>query len=199
MNKTLLCKDVEVNKKDFYNNKKAIPLKLVDVTNIVISNRVKNNNDAYNYYTGYLNGDDIKAFCILLPQMSGYIKYFENGSKNMSFKIEDEDVYLRYRAIWNRIKSMLNIKFHSEPVYDEKYIKTKVKTFNEMINTLFTDNKISKERHYICIPVINIDSLLKVNKKNHPQVYLEQCKYKLKKREMIDLIDDGIILSSDDE
>ena len=199
MNKTLLFKDVEVNKKDFYSDKKAIPLKLVDVTNIVISNRVKNNNDAYNYYIGYLNGDDIKAFCILLPQMSGYIKYFENGSKNMSFKIEDEDVYLRYRAIWNRIKSMLNIKFHSEPVYDEKCIKTKVKTFNEMINTLFTDNKISKEIHYICTPVINIDSLLKVNKKNHPQVYLEQCKYKLKKREMIDLIDDGIILSSDDE
>ena len=68
--------------------------------------------------------------------MSGYIKYFENDSKNMSFKIEDEDVYLKYNEIWNKIKSMLNVKLHSLSIYDEKYIKTKVKTFNSMINAI---------------------------------------------------------------
>ena len=72
----------------------------------------------------------IKPLCIVLPQVSGYIKYFENVRKKMSFKIEDEDMYLKYSEIWNKIKSILNIKFHSQPIYDDKYIKTKVKTFN---------------------------------------------------------------------
>ena len=49
--------------------------------------------------------------------MSGYIKYFKNRGKNMSFKIEDEDVYIKYNQIWNRIKDLLNVKFYSEPIY----------------------------------------------------------------------------------
>ena len=61
--------------------------------------------------------------CIALPQMSGYIKYFENGGKNTSFKIEDEDAYLKYSEIWNIIKSILNAELHIKPIYDEKYIK----------------------------------------------------------------------------
>ena len=110
--------------------------------------------------------------------MSGYIKYFENGRKNMSFKIEDESVYLKYTEIWNKIKSLLNVKLHSQPIYDDKYINTKVKTFNNTINTLFSGNEIPKERtHYICISAICIDSILRMDKQNYSQVYLEQCKY----------------------
>ena len=52
--------------------------------------------------------------------MSGYIKYFENGKKKMSFKIEEESVYLKYTEIWNKIKSVLNVKFHSQSFYDDK-------------------------------------------------------------------------------
>ena len=57
--------------------------------------------------------------------MSGYIKYCETGIKNMSFKIEDEDVYLKYNEIWNEIKSIINVKYYSQPIYDYKYFKTK--------------------------------------------------------------------------
>ena len=114
--------------------------------------------------------------------MSGYIKYFENGQKNMSFKIEHEDVYLKYNQMWNKIKDLLSIRFHSEPIYDDNYIKTKVKTFNDMIHTLFSENDTPKERiYYACIASICIDSVLGANEKNYPQVYLEQCKYKMKK------------------
>ena len=131
--------------------------------------------------------------------MGGYIKYFGNGGKNMSFKIEGEDAYLKYNESWNNIKSMLNTKFHSQPIYDDKYIKTKVKTFNNSINTLFSGDNIPKERnHYICIAAICIDSILSVNNKNYPQVCLEQCKYKVKKRELTSFIDDEVILSSDE-
>ena len=76
-----------MTKKDFYDVKKAIPLNLVDINNIVVSNKVKHNNETNKYFIGYLNDiDEISPLCIILPQMSGYIKYFENGGKNMSFK-----------------------------------------------------------------------------------------------------------------
>ena len=55
--------------------------------------------------------------------MSGYIKYFDDGGKNMSFKTVDESVFLVYNEIWNKIKKTLGIRFHIQPIYDEKYIK----------------------------------------------------------------------------
>ena len=69
--------------------------------------------------------------------MSGYIKYFENGGKNMSFAIKDDSVLDRYNEIWNKIKKTLNTKFHSILFYDEKYIKAKVREFNGVIKTKF--------------------------------------------------------------
>ena len=157
--------DTEVNKKDFYASKQAIPLNLVNTNNIVISYRLKQNNDTYKYFIDYLHDDDvIKPLRVILPQMSGYIKYFENGGKNMSFKIEDQDVYLKYNETWNKIKSMLNVKFHSQPICDDKYIKTKVKTFNNTINTLFSGDEIPKERsHYVCISAICVESILRID------------------------------------
>ena len=88
------------------------------------------------YFVGYKEDDIIRPLCIVLPQMSGYIKYFDDGGKNMSFKNEDDDTFSKYDEIWNKIKMTLNIKFHSQPINDEKYIKTKVKTFNDVINTV---------------------------------------------------------------
>ena len=89
MNKTLVFNDVEVNKKDFYDAKNVIPLNLVNVNNIIISNRIKNNNDTSKYFTGYLHDNDvIKPLCIILRQMGGYIKYFENGGKTCHLKLK---------------------------------------------------------------------------------------------------------------
>ena len=108
--------------------------------------------------------------------MSGYLKYFDNGGKNMHLKLK-----MKYNEIWNKIKTFLGIKFHSQPIYDDKYIKTKVKTFSSLINTLFSGKKRKKRNHYICIAAICIDSVLRIGKKMYPQVDLEQCKYKIKK------------------
>ena len=65
-----------------------------------------------------LKGEIIKPLCIILPQMSGYKKHFKNGRKNMSFLIKDDEVWDKYDKIWNVIKNKLNIKFHSELVYE---------------------------------------------------------------------------------
>ena len=53
------------------------------------------------------------------------MKYFENRGKNMSFIIKDDSILVKYNEIWNKIKNTISIKFHSMPVYDEKYIKAK--------------------------------------------------------------------------
>ena len=63
----------------------------------------------------------------------------------MSFKIEDDNVLVKCIDIWNKIKEKIGIKFHSNLVYDEKYMKTKVKIFNGAVNTIFSDNKVPKE------------------------------------------------------
>ena len=119
----------------------------------------------------------------------------------MSFKIEDDSVYLKDNEIWNKIKELLGgFKLHSEPIYDDSYIKTKVKTFSEIIKLLFDGNEIPNERiEYVCIACTSIDSVLKIDKKNYPQVYLEQCKYKVRKREMNSFIEYEIDLDSEYE
>ena len=59
----------------------------------------------------------------------------------MSFKIEDDSVLVKYNEIWNNAKKILNIKFHSMSIYDEKYIKAKIKEFNGVVNTNFCGDK----------------------------------------------------------
>ena len=89
------------------------------------------------------------------------------------------------KKIWDRIKDKLGIKFHSKPVYEYKYLKAKVREFDGVIKTNFLGNDMPKENmHYTCIACITIDSVMRIDKKNHPQVYLEQCKYRAKKMQM---------------
>ena len=66
--------------------------------------------------------------------MNGFIKYFKNNAKNMSFVTEDENIYLKYSEIWNKIKNLLGVKFNTNPIRNEKYITTKVKVFNGVDN-----------------------------------------------------------------
>ena len=79
------------------------------------------------------------------------------------------------------IKNKLGTKFHSEPVSDETYIKTKVREIDGKIKTDFLGNVSKENMHHSCIACITIDSVMRIDKKNHPQVYLEECKYRVKK------------------
>ena len=127
--KTLKFNNIRLNKKEFHKSKKAIDLMLVNVDQIVVSGKFKHNNESFKYFIGYQEDEIVKPLCIILTQMSGYIKYFENGGKNMSFLIKDEEVGENYEQILDVIKNKLGTKFHSKPVYDETYIKTKVREF----------------------------------------------------------------------
>ena len=184
----------EVNKKEFYSSKQPILLDFVDLNKIVVSKKWKINN-TYKHICGYLNNDTIQPLCVILPQMDGYIKYFDDGGKNMSFVTDDEKIYKKYNEIGEVIRNLLKIDFTVHPVQDDIYLVAKLKIFDRINRTTFNNNNyIPMERnHYICIPVIDIDSVLKIDKRAYPQAYLEQCKYKLKKRKIVNYIDDEII------
>ena len=164
--KTLKFDNIRVNKKEFHKSKQPIDLMSVNVDQIVVSDKFKHNNEGFKYFIGYQEGEIVKPLCIILPQMSGYIKYFENGGKSMSRIIKDNSVLDKYSKVWYKIKKTLNIKFHSMSVYDEKYIKAKVREFNGVIKTNFLGDEIPKESmHYTCIACITIDSVMRMEKK----------------------------------
>ena len=173
----------------------------VDLSKIVVSSKWKINDTTYKYLCGYLNNDVIQPLCVILPQMSGYIKYLDDGGKNMSFVTDDEEVHEKYNKIWEVVRKLLKLKFTVSPVQDDKYITAKLKIFNKINRTTFTNNIVPIEKnHYTCISAIDIDSVLKIdNKRAYSQAYLEQCKYKLKKRKPANFIDSEIIDEDDDD
>ena len=84
----------------------------------------------------------------------------------MSLLIKNSEVWEKYEDIWNVIKSKLNIKFHRQPIYENKYLKVKVRKFDRSIKTNFLGNNLQKENtYYTYIACITIDSVLKMNKK----------------------------------
>ena len=170
--KTLKFDNIRVNKKEFHKSKQPIDLDLISVDQIVISDKFQHSHDGFKYFIGYRRkGEIVKPLFIILPQMSGYIKYFENSSKNMSFMIKDDDVLHKCNEVWEKIKNTLNIKFHGLPGYDEKYKKAKVREFNSVIKTDFLGDEIPKEYlHYTCIACIIIDCVMRMEKKNYSQV-----------------------------
>ena len=132
--------------------------------------------------------------------MNSYIKYFDNGGKNTSFLIKNSEVWEKYEDIWDVIKNKLNIKFHSQPIYENKYLKAKVREFNGNIKTNFLGNNVPEENtYYTCIACITLDYVLKMSKKNYPQVYLEECKYKVKKIHTLRFINTELKLDSESD
>ena len=114
--------------------------------------------------------------------------------------IKDDEVWEKFDKIWDVIKNKLGIKFKSQPIYNQKYLKAKVREFDGVIKTNFLGNDMPKENmHYTCIACITIDSVMRIDKKNHPQVYLEECKYRVKKIQMSRFINTELKSDSESE
>ena len=103
--------NIEINIKEFHKSKQQTDLNLVYIDKIVIPDKFKGNDDGSKNFIGYKADDIIKPLCIILPQISGYLKYFENGGKNMSFMIENDSLLVKYNESWNKIKKMLGKNF----------------------------------------------------------------------------------------
>ena len=132
--------------------------------------------------------------------MTGYIKYFDDGGKNMSFVTDDREVFEKYNEIWEVVRKLLKLKFTVSPVRDDKYMKAKLKIFKNVNITTLTNNVIPEENtYYNCISAIDFDSVLKLDKKAYRQAYLEQNKSRLKKRKRSRYIDHLKIIDYDSE
>ena len=96
----------------------------------------------------------------------------------------------------------MTIIFDSEPVYgnNNKYIKTKIKIYDDNVNINFQGKKVSKQNTSCkCLSLIMLDSVVKVKKKYYPQTLLEECKYEIKKTKMEMVINNDLEKSSTDE
>ena len=123
---------------------------------MVVPDKFKHSHGGFKYFIGYKEGEIVKLLCIITSN-DWIQKYFENRGKNMSFVVKDDICLNKYNEIWDKIKETLSIEFDSMSVYDEKYIKAKVREFNGVIKTNFLGDEVPKEtKHYTCIVCVTI-------------------------------------------
>ena len=117
--------------------------------------------------------------------MSAYRRDFDK-TKCMSFLIKDEKFVEKHNEIWKKVSNIVKKEFDSNPVYNEKYIKTRIKLYNGKINTNFHNNKITKEgSQCICLSVILIDSVYEKDNIDYLLVFFEKCKYVVKEKKEV--------------
>ena len=201
--KTINFNDKKINKKYFYNNKKQFKIKDIDISKILVSKPESYGKmNARKYITGY-NDNVIRPLHIIFPQMNGYFKCFDD-KMTMSFLANDKEFFKKYTKLWGKVKDLIGKTFDSEPIYNDNYIKTKIKSYNNDIRTIFSDEsnsrKVPKENcSYKCLSLISLESVIQMGKKCFPQTLLGECKYKLIKKKIKDLITDDFYLSSESE
>ena len=138
--KSINFNDKKIKKSDFYKKfYKAFLIDNVDADNILVSKKEPyGNKDSLKYFIRYKDNDIIRPICIKLLQMTGYFKKY-NENLAMSFRVRDKQLLMNYNSLWEKIEKLMGVDFESMPVYgdDDKYIKTKIKTYENNITTNF--------------------------------------------------------------
>ena len=191
----------KIRKSAFYKNQKINNIEDIDVNNILFSKKESyGNKNSLKYFNGYNDSDIIRPLCIRLPQMTGYARKF-NENATMSFIVKDKQLVKNYTKIWEKIEKIMKTNFESSPGYgdDDKYIKTKIKTYANSIITNFHNKKIPNEKAPCkCLSIIIIDSVIKAIKKHYPQTLLEECKYIQEKIKIENYINEDLENSESD-
>lgn len=139
---------------------------MTDTKKIIISDKCELE-ETNIHYISYKKSEFVRPLCIILPQMSRFIKFFNDSRKSILFLREDEEINKKCNKSRKIMAITYGFRLGSQPVYGKKYIKTKLKRFYGVVSTDFLDNKITKESiHYTRIAAINIDSVIKIDKKN---------------------------------
>ena len=209
MNKKSINFDEKKQKKnEFYKNKKIFNIDDIDVNKILVSK--KEQSDKYNSFKNFIGYNDngvIEPLYLGLSQMTSYInKFDENKNKNkitMSLMVKDKQLLKNYNKIWKKIERSMSIGFDSKTTYgdDYKYIKTKIKSYEDSITANFYDKKGFKKIPEEKLPhkylsIIILDSVLYAYEKYHPQIFLEECKYVKENIKTNNYIDNELISAS---
>ena len=139
-------------------------------------------------------------------QTTGYINKFDKNKITMSLMIKDIQLLKSYNKIWKKIEKLMKIDFNTKTTYgdDDKYIKTRIKTYKDSIITIFYNKTGFKEVPeekipHKCLSVIIIDSVIYAYEKYYPQTFLEECKYAKEKIKTNNYIDTELESESYDE
>ena len=128
----------------------------------------------------------------MVKKLNTYV-YFSHICKK-----KDDKLLEKYNEIWEKVKKIINKESDSKPVYSEKYLKAKIKSYNGKINTNFQNYEIPREgSQFICLSVILINSVFRAGKNCYPEVFLQECKYDVKEKKIPKYITDDIEISSD--
>ena len=131
--------------------------------------------------------------------MSAYRKDLDE-TKYMSFLTKDDELLEKYNEIWEKVSKSIKNEFDSDPVYEGKYLKTKIKSYKGKINANFHNNKIPKEdSQFIFLSVTLINSVFRTDNNNYPEVFLEECTFIIKEKKIPKHIIDNIEISSDSD
>ena len=175
--------DKKIKKSNFYKNKKLFNIHDLDVNKTSVSKKESyGTKNSSKYFIG-CNDDVIRPLGIKLSQMVGYVKHFDSN-KAMSSNVGYNKLLKKYNKICQKHSNLMNIEFDSGPVYadNDKYIKTKIKVYENRVNTNFQGKKMAKEKaSYKCLSLVMLDSVIRVNKKYYPQTLLGECKYVIQK------------------
>ena len=123
----------------------------------------------------------------------------------MFLMIKDMQLLKNCNKIWKKIEKLMNIDFNTKTTYgdgDDKYIKTRIKTYKDSITTNFYNKngskKIPEEKVlHKCLSIIILDSVIYGYEKYQPQTFLEECKYMKEKTKTNNYIDKELESESD--
>ena len=173
-------------KSNFYNkNKKILNIDDIDVDKILVSKKEQYGKcNSFKCFIGYNDNGFIRPLHLFISQTTGYINKFDNNKITMSLMIKDIQLLKYYIKIWRKIEKFMKINFNTKTTYgdDDKYMKTKIKTYKDSIITNFCNKngskKIPEEKAPCkCLSIIILDSIVYAYKKYYPQIFLEECKH----------------------
>ena len=191
--------ETKVTKEKFYAAKKARKIWYVNIGTIVISVAVKTKT-SYKYLIEYLD-KAVRPLVLVTTKMSGYAKTFkvkygdkDKFNKLASFHIDDKKLLGKYKAIWTKIEDLKSIELSALPVYDDRYTKTKIRTYDDKVYTKSRGLNVPEDDiECESFTVISIDSLVVYENKYCLQVYLHKCAYTFPNQQMMKIyLDDNL-------
>ena len=119
----------------------------------------------------------VKPLHIMLPKTTAYLKSYDGQTLWMYFFIEDDDLLEKHNTILHKVSVYIKKEFDSRPVYDQNYLKTKIK-YHDTEVTDFCNKKIPKlDSNHTCLAIIRLDSALKKMIDIIRKVFLKQYRY----------------------
>ena len=135
--------NTEIEKSKFHRHKTSIHLGDVDVEKVLVSDNISFGEKNYKYFIGYLlHNYKVKPLHIMPPKTTDYVKSYDGQTKWMYLLMEDDDILEKYNTIWDKVSADIKKEFDGEPVYNNSYMKTKIKSHDKE-GTDFYDKKIS--------------------------------------------------------